>query len=388
MKKLLTLRALEQLTREYEEPVVSLYMPTVQAGRETRQNRIRFKNLVTKAEDQFLQQGWRAEPAREYLQPLRQLERRSSFWLHQEAGLAVFHARDASRLYRLPLSFPEAVVVNMRFHIKPLFRLLQGDGRFFLLALGLHGVRLYQGTRFQLEEIETPKVPASVLEALQSDTPQGNRQMRAPATPDRGAPRAGRAQPPISFGMGEEVGDRRESLLQYFHIVDHGLHEVLKEERAPLLLAGLDHLVPLYREASTYPHLVEEPLVINPSALRPEELHARSWALIEPIFSEGRRQKEDLFRRLGRTERVSVDPAAILPAAKDGRIDVLWVAADESLWGRFDGQARSVEPHPQRLPGDEDLLDAAAALTLLNGGAVYVDERGRCPASCAALLRW
>ena len=51
---------------------------------------------------------------------------------------------------------------------------------------------------------------------------------------------------------------------------------------------------------------------------------------------------------------------------------------------------RTVELRQERRPGDEDLLDTAAVLTLLRGGTVYVEEREKLPGAgvCAALFRW
>src|SRR5687767_7735657 len=53
---------------------------------------------------------------------------------------------------------------------------------------------------------------------------------------------------------------------------------------APMVLAAVEHLVPVWRHASTYPHLVDETLAGNPEGLGSHELHAGAWAVVEPLF--------------------------------------------------------------------------------------------------------
>ena len=58
-------------------------------------------------------------------------------------------------------------------------------------------------------------------------------------------------------GHGGVTDDTKENLLKYFRLIDRGLHDLLKDERAPLVLAGVEYLFPIYREANTYPRLIE-----------------------------------------------------------------------------------------------------------------------------------
>jgi hypothetical protein len=58
--------------------------------------------------------------------------------------------------------------------------------------------------------------------------------------------------------------------------------------------------------------------------------------------------------------------------------------------GAFDPDADTVAIHDQAEPGDLDLLDLAAAETLLKGGAVYAVEPDQVPdqAALAAIFRY
>ncbi len=94
--------------------------------------------------------------------------------------------------------------------------------------------------------------------------------------------------------------------------------------------------------------------------------------------------------RLGSAEpTVAIRLEEILLAAREGRIDTVIVAQDESLWGNItaDGQ---VVAHGTPGPDDEDLLNLAAVLTLRNGGRAFALPRARLPRQvlAAATLRF
>jgi hypothetical protein len=80
----------------------------------------------------------------------------------------------------------------------------------------------------------------------------------------------------------------------------------------------------------------------------------------------------------------------IVRASVAGRIDTLLLAEGFDLRGRFDAAADKVIVSEESAATGEDLLDAAAAQTLGQGGGVYVLPREEIPdaASAAAVLRY
>jgi hypothetical protein len=86
----------------------------------------------------------------------------------------------------------------------------------------------------------------------------------------------------------------------------------------------------------------------------------------------------------------SNDVKQVLLAAYDGRVSTLVVAMGVHVWGEFDSEHRKIRLYKQKRPGAEDLLDLAAANTVIRGGTVYVVEPHQAPgdASVAALLRY
>lgn len=365
-------------------PHVSMFLPTVRAGQETQQNPIRFKNLLRDAEGRLRARGVDEDAARELLAPARELVDDYGFWQHQEDGLAVFLAEGFVRLYRLPLSFGELVVVEDRFHTKSLFPLFADDGRFYVLALSQNDVRLLEGSRHEVREVPLQDVPKSLADALGHDLTEVHLQLHT----------GGRAQPgggPIYHGQGAGEEDGKEEIRKFFSLLDRGLSDFLDGDGgAPLVLAGVEYLLPIYRQRSSYPDILPEGVHGNPDGLSAAELHARAWGIVEERFRAVRRETAERYGDLTGTGRATPRLEEIVPAAVDGRVDTLFVARGVREWGRFDPGTRALERHPEQRPDSEDLLDRAAVETFVNSGTVYAVEPEEVPEGgpAAAIFRY
>mgnify|MGYP000647844743 CR=1 FL=1 len=199
---------------------------------------------------------------------------------------------------------------------------------------------------------------------------------------------------------GESVSDvdHKNRILRYFREVDASIRSAMPDVFAtPLVLAGVEYLLPLYREASTHPRIVDGGVIGNAEGLRLDELHAPAWKLVEPLYSQAETEARARFDEAAGQQAKRVAPlralgtiAEVVPAASDGRVDTLFVAADTHCWGRYDEATHRVEVRDEPLDGDEDLLDRATLNTFLNGGAVYAVPRESVPGGrhVAAVLRF
>lgn len=81
-----------------------------------------------------------------------------------------------------------------------------------------------------------------------------------------------------------------------------------------------------------------------------------------------------------------------MPAAVEGRVDTLIVTDQDTAWGSYDSAADSMVLRSEPQNGDIDLLDHAAAATLLHGGTVHVlpaeEVREATGADAAAVFRY
>ena len=362
---------------------VSLFMPTHRAGRETEQDPIRFKNLLREAEERLLAKGLRSPDVREMLEPAQRLLQEPGFWRNQSHGLAVFLTAEEFHSYRLPLPFEELVMIAPCFHVKPLLPFFSGDGHFYILALSQNQVRLLEGTRHSVDEIDLESMPTSMAEALQYERFDKQLQSRTGTSPGT----HGRS---VMF-HGHDISDEaKDKILRWFHRIDDELANLLIGGQSPIVLAGVEYLLPLYKEANTYPHLLDEGISGNPEELKPEELHTRAWTLVQPFFMQAQERAAALYSQLAGTGQTTVDVKEAVLAAHHGRVDVLFVALGVQMWGKFDPSTDTVHIRRDPEPGDEDLLDLAAIQSILKGGTVYAVEPEQVPdhAPLAAVFRY
>ena len=172
-------------------------------------------------------------------------------------------------------------------------------------------------------------------------------------------------------GGGSDESDKNE-LLRYFHLVSDGLTEFLQGDRIPLVLAGVEYLLPIYKEANNYPNLVDTIIKGNPDLLSMDELHKSAWAILGPLFQAGQEEAVARYQHLASqtSERVADTLEKIVPAAYQGRVETLFVAAGVQHWGVFNPVTNDIEIHDPKESGDEHLLDLAAVQTYLKGGIV------------------
>ena len=376
----LTRNNLNSLMAVHKGPCVSVFMPMHRSGPETQQDPIRLKNLIRESEERLMTRGIPAPEARELLKSAERLLRDGLFRQHQSDGLGMFLSPEVFRYYLLPFVFKELVIVTDRFHIRPLLPLLSGDGRYYILALSQNKVRLLQGTHYSVNEVSLADVPENLAETLRDDDSWKDLHMHS-ALSGKGKLSA--------ITHGDEV-DSKENIRRYFRRIDRGLHELLRNERAPLVLAGVDYLHPIYKEVNSYPHLMEGGIAGNPERLSAGELHKRTWTIVKPYFQKAQQEAINQYKEFASSGQASNRIRKIIPAAYHGRIELLFVIPDLQQWGTFDPGTDEIHLHKKEKTGDEDLLESAAIQTLLNGGTVYMVGAEKMPDTdpLAAVFRY
>jgi len=377
------LQELIEVTREW---CISLYMPTHPIGREQQQNPTRLKNLLTRVKKDLSEHGLRRPDIERLLSPAEELLLDPDFWQHQSEGLAVFLSNNFSRTYRLPAKFEEFLVIAHNFHIKPLLPLLSSEGKFYILAINLNGIKLFLGTKDTISEVELTGMRTNIEEALWMDEPERHLDMHT-ATSSTG--RA--SEPGIFHGQGIRDEDKT-NILRFFHYFDQELSVLLKDKSILMIPAGVDYLLPLYREANTYNNLLEEELIGAPEKLTIKALHKQAWQIVEPIFKERQRRAIVQFNELNgqQSNLVTSDLNTAVKAAKFGQVGTLFVPLDIQKWGRYDPENNKVLQEPEPTPENEDLFDFAAIHTILNSGEVYALQPQELPGDgeLAAILRY
>jgi len=381
---MITLNDLKSLSAEKSTICVSIFLPTHRSGKETEQDPIRFRNLIKKVENQMLKNGMRRLEVENFLKPANDLLIKPGFWKHQSDGLVVYISSKIFKFFRLPISFEELTVVSTNFHLKPLLPFFARDGHFYLLALSQNQIRLLEGTRHTIDEIEIEEVLPSFAEAMQFDSFFKDVQFHTGTSASQGVVSA------AMFHGHDPSDDDRKRLLRWLQKLDDELSTLIAGEKSPLILAGVEYLFPIYKEANSFPHIVEEGIPGNPEEMSPIELHEKAWPIIRPIFSKLEEEAQDKYFELKAKDQTSNIIEEIVPAALHGRVDTIFVTVGRQIWGSFLEDDLTVRIHKEHQTGDEDLLNLAAIQTFLNGGTVYAIDPMDMPdeSFVAAILRY
>lgn len=386
----LTPEQVRSLAKHEAPGSVSIVLPTHTGGPDTREDPIRFRNLLREAEERFVETGGRRPDIRDRFKPLYTLVDDAEFWQHQGRGLAVF-VGDEPHTYRVPIEVEAVALVGPRFYVKPLIPAVHEGERFYVLALSQHAVRLLEATPRSVRELDLPpETPRSVDDLAQYEAPERALQFHTQAPPAHGDDRAAMFH---GHGGASDEALEKKRAREFCEAVHRGVMRRLNGRGAPLVLAAADPLIGLYREINKYPNLADEVVRGSPDRAAAETLRDRAAETLAPRFRETLERDAQRYHRaveLAEGDRASGDLRTVAVAALDARVDTLWVAADEQVWGRLDPGARRVEPHEERAAGDEELLNAVSVLALRSGATVHAMPRERMPAggSVAATFRF
>lgn len=387
---ILSMEELQNLVSPHKGWHVSIYMPTVNKSQQVRQNPIRFRNLLDRAGSMVREAGMEEPEIAEFFAPLESLVNDDVFWQHQDQGLAIFLAKDFFQTYQLPDPVEEVVTVNDRFYLKPLLPLLHEEHMVYILALSQKHTRLLKATEDSIEELEVPNLPVSMQDALGYESYQQFTEWQT-NTPRRN--NSGERQT-LYNAHSEGTDNRKEYILNYFRKIDQAVTSYLnKENKAPLIIASVEYLKPLYEEANTYENLADALIPGNPDGIKAKQLQEEAWKLAKPMFQVSKEDITSQYKMLaGRQDpRAQKDLAEVIKAAPYGRIETLYVDKNAKKWGTFDPNNIEVHFEDQQRPGVQDLLDFAAVQTLLNGGTVHVMDTADMPvpgSPVAAIFRY
>ena len=376
----LDLTRIRALAARPPELTLSILLPTHRSGSDRIQDRIRLRNLIHDGRQQLADQVDKQQVGL-FDAGLEALLGADATWEHPAEGLALFATATGVEHFWTPQPLREQVLVCAHCHLKPLMPLLAGDGLFSLLELTRDGAHLHYGSRFTLTPISTdksPLVPADVHPAGAREHLSG---VRGVASGNGGAVR--------HFGATHEVQDK-ELITCFFRHVDAVVCARLHAEQAPLVVAGVGYLLPLYAEVNRYPHMIALGVPGNPEHVSRNIMHERAWSIVAPLFAAAAQQAAERYAHLRGGDLASNDLATVMTALRQGRVGDLFLAADGERWGGFSEYEGKVAEHLTRAPGDDDLLNLALIAGLATRSRIQVVPRAEMPdqGDIAAVFRY
>lgn len=378
---------LNTLLQERDQPCVSIYLPMDRRGSETRQNAIRFRNALERAEAEL--RNKHPEAADRLVAALDGLSMTGDatdnpFWQHQLDALAVFHSGEETMLIRLPRPVNEHVAVADSFHLKPLIRVLQSPGRYQLLAVSQKNITLYEGDRDHLDVVPLhPEVPRSITDALGEEV-RGELNVNS---------HGGMGYSGMFHGHHDNKDDRDIDLERFFRVIDKAIYDYHgRGGNLPLYFAGDVDYHDRFQKVSHHPRLQEQGVRINPDAFEvtPDRLRQEVNELIRPYVEK---ETGELLEQLGNAVsagRGSHDLKEIAMATAGGRVQTLILDPNERVGGRVDPVTGELTLGDEEDADLDDVLDDLAELTFRKGGEVRVVESDRHPSKpgVAAIFRY
>lgn len=368
-----------------DPPCLSLYQPTHRHHPGNQQDPIRFGNLVKVLEESLLQKYSKNE-IRPLLEPFLALAGSREFWNHTHDGLAVLGAKGLFRVYKLSRPVTELAVVADSFHSKPLMRILQSADRYQVLGLNRNEIRLFEGDRDALDEIEPGHgVPRTISEALGNELTEPHQTVASYGG-------TGGGHSPMHHGHGGKGPEIDSDAERYFRAVDRAVLEQHSQPSGlPLILAALPEHQNLFHEVSHNPFLMAESVDIHPDALPSiDDLRQRAWQLMEPRYLA---RLAALVEEFGQAKSQGLGDDKLGEVAKavvGGRVATLLIEATREVPGRVDDATGDIEIDNLTHPEVGDVLDDLGTLALERGGQVVIVPTQQMPTKTgiAAIYRY
>ncbi|CCE24223.1 conserved protein of unknown function [Methylotuvimicrobium alcaliphilum 20Z] len=355
-------------------PCLSLYQPTHRNHPNNQQDPIRFKNLVKALEESLLQQ-FPSDEIQPLLEPFLALADDRNFWNCTHDGLAVLGAKGIFRVYKLQRPVAELAVVADSFHTKPLVRILQSADRYQILAVNRHKIKLFEGNRDALDEIEPALgVPRTITEALGEELTEPHQTVASYGG-------VGGGHSPMHHTHGGKESEVDSDSERFFRAVDRAVLEHHSQPSGlPLILAALPEHHHIFHDVSHNSFLIPESIDIHPDSLSStDELRQRAWQLIEPHYLTRLTALVEDFGNARSKGLSDDDLTQVAKSVVEGRVATLLIEASREIPGRINATTGEIAFDDLAHPQVNDLLDDLGELVLKMGGQVVVVPSERMP---------
>lgn len=375
MKHSLTPQALAELTTFASPPCLSLYQPTHRHHPDNQQDQVCFRHGV-EALTSSLRQRLSAAETQVLIAPFQELAADIDFWRHTLDGLAVLGGTGLFRIFVLPRPMAELAVVADSFHTKPLRRFLQSAGRYQVLGLSRHEIRLFEGDRDAIAEIKlAPDVPQTIDDALGEELSEPQHTVSSHGG-------IGGASSPMHHGQGSKKDEVDKDTERFFRAVDRAVVKYYsKPSGLPLILAALPEHHHFFHKVSHNPLLLTTGIDVSPDALSLDHLRQQAWQAVEPQYLAQQSRWTDEFAAAQARGLGSDNLAEVARAAAAGRVGTLLIEAERQIGGHLDDSTGRISDAELKNPHIDDLLDDLGELVEKMGGQVHVLPADRMPSA-------
>ncbi|MFO7673510.1 MAG: hypothetical protein R6V74_07375 [Lutibacter sp.] len=355
----------ENLANTHGLYCVSIYLPMHKDGKEQNERiaQATLKQCLKEVQKDLERHEMNSQDIKNYLKPIEALISNIELWRNPSDGLAIFLDKNGLNYYTLPVSFEIKTTVSDHFFLMPLLPLYHEDDEYYLLELSQDYVKLYEANKYGYQDIYIEDfAPTQLEEAVGFDFKQNMLQFRG------GQSFQGSE---VYHGKGPGKDDVKKELFTYFRTIDNGINKIISNKKAPLIIACADPIFGLYKEANTYPNLLENYIAGDSEFKNKTKLHKKSWKLVHPYFNKLKENKLLQYKELYHTPKTSYQISEIVPAAINGKIDTLFIENGKDEFGVFNLQTNRLMIRKKTELNNASLSDLSAVSTFLQGGKVY-----------------
>lgn len=360
-------KTIQDLINRNGNNLISITFPTHKVGEQSKQDPIRFKNLLNEVEARLKEKGKREPEIDKLLTEPRELLDKPIFWSHVDKGLAVYISEGFFEVYKLPYKVEQYVYVNDHFLITPLLPMTSMDGTFCTLTVSRQKVRLLRCTRDNVVDITPADAPKSVSDYLEVD-PEKQLQFHTNA----------RGQEALYFGHNASEEDKMVVVEQFLRELEKEVTHQMRDLNDPLVIIGLKDNTVMYKNINKYERVVGSFIDTNPDEMTDREVRNRGWKVIQKYFLKDMYNSLETFSEKN-DEQVSNNLSEIVEATIMGKSETIFISQDEKKWGMYDPENHSVKYSAEPNGEDVELLNWLSIKARETGSKVYMLPKDQMP---------
>jgi hypothetical protein len=364
-----------KLSDVHDEHCISIYINTD----DPEKAQIRLKNQLSEAES-ILESEYelKKRPISEKLDPIREKLEDPYFWRQGKKGLAVFSFENNTRFILTNEPLDTRTYIADHLYLLPLAPMASYTQSALLMTLSAQDVRLFEVDQNAIEESPiSEKLPKRISEIVGEDVEQKSLQFRS------GQEGTGKA---MFHGQGSgSEEEQKTEYREFFQAIDKELTNHFKEQKIPLILGGVDYLIPLYREISDYNNIYHKSIKGNFDRAKPHEIHDKVKPMLIQMHQELTDQLSKQYDENLGHEKASYKAEEVVPAAINGKLEALFIREGEDIHGKYELSTNRIEVDEGRAINNSSLYNMAARHTVKNNGYVFVLPKERMPDQDAAI---
>jgi hypothetical protein len=338
---------LDQLVATNASPAVTVLLSMRRMRPGNAEDPRRLRALVEDASHR-VKRDWHGPDVEALLDRLARIENQVD-WTHPVDALAIVVTAAALRVYALPFSVEDRVVVERTFAIRELVRAIDRSRRYRVLVLSGARARMLEGGATRFREVVKGRFPMHLEAPTEQDTPH------------RDLP----------------IHDPHEGAHRFvFRAVDRALDEHIAGDSLPLVVVAVERDLAYFDDVTAHGRLIVGRIGHDHMHASEAELAALVAPVIERHFAQRRAETVDAIEQAAGRHRLERSVPEVWKAAATGRGGLLVVEDDYRFPARLvDGV---LVPRDEAKGGEplDDAVDHIIETILRHGGEAVLVEPG------------